>query len=291
MSAFRKKCNVCQVERSRPDASQASSTLGCSRADDPSSDKKEFLPAPLAHYCCVCAKQVGWSKFENACLSCKQRLEQALQDAESEKGTNEWLTPIRQSEEEREQAQAGCERNEDGEDFYVKIGWCFEGAKEEEEEKEKKEKLAAVQQECEEMRAAAIQQATREAEAAVARILGDAQNSARQQAAEEREALIKEAHEDVKNIVEEGKAAAREQLDRVLSEASKILDHATLAAESIVEEARTSVAPAGAWVEVGVSGSAGWHRPGMAVFFRGELAAATRDFGDDHCVGAGGFGR
>ena len=38
----------------------------CMRGDDPAADKKEFLPAPLAHYCCGCALKVGWSKVRVA---------------------------------------------------------------------------------------------------------------------------------------------------------------------------------------------------------------------------------
>jgi len=179
---------------------------------------------------------------------------------------------------------------EEGEDVYVKIGWCDEGARDEEEAEAKAGRLAIVEQECDALRAAAIQQATAEALEHVARILADAQNSARQEAAEERSALLCQAREEAAEIVEQGKMAAKQEIERVLSEADKILHHAALEAAGMVEEARTSVAPAGAWVEIGLTGCGGWHRPSMAVFFRGELAAATHDFGDDYCVGAGGFG-
>ena len=73
--------------------------------------------------------------------------------------------------------------------------------KPEEEAERKALHLQLVQQECETIRAAAIEQATREAEREVARILADAQASARQQAAEERDALRLEAREQAQAII------------------------------------------------------------------------------------------
>lgn len=269
---FRKKCNVCNKERNA--ASATMSQDDCTRADD-SACMGVFLPAPLAHYCCKCAQAVGWSQFDNsACLNCKNS---AVDSAEGDDQTHMLHTA---------DGVSSC----DEQGSYVQIAFRDEGADEDKAAEEKAKRLALVQEECEAMRAAAIVQATREAEEKVARILADAQNSARQQAAEERELLTREAREQACSIIEEGKAAAKMELERVLSEADKILSHASSEAASIVEEARTSVAPAGAWVEVGLSGTGGWHRPGMCVFFRGELAAACGNFSDTNCVGSGGFG-
>ena len=283
---FRKQCNICKTERmavpqatssTPPTAAASPPRDGCLRPDNPVADKKEFLPAPLAHYCCRCARTVGWARFEShACTACKHK-----HDA-----TEGEPLPVALDGDDWRGSRGGAGK-EDADDLYVKIGFCEEG---EEEASERARKLAAVEMECNDIRAAAIEEARREAEAEVARILTEAQNSARQQAAEEREGLLREAQEQANAIVEKGRAEAKEELERVLSEADKILNNASSEAASIIDEARTSVAPAGAWVEVGLSGSGGWHRPAMAVFFRGELAAATHNFAASNCVGAGGFG-
>ena len=307
---FRKKCNVCQTERSDAAGNEGS----CQRADDPAMDRHEFLPAPLAHYCCRCALRAGWGadKFHvRGCTGCVAKVRSAQEDRETElfssaseaRDAENWLAPaigVQNQTSPRPLASIPCplahgaenpgeEGGADDEQF-VKIGWCDESARGDEGFAHRAHLVKQVQQECDAIRAAAIQEATREAELEVARILSDAQDSARQQAAEERVALLQQAREQAQAITARAQADARQELNRVLIEADKIMQHAAAEAASIVDEARTSVAPAGAWVEVGLSGSGGWHRPGMAVFFRGELAAATNQFGPDCCVGAGGFG-
>ena len=292
---FRKKCSVCNRERNAMSA--RTGEHDCDRMDDPASDTIVFLPAPLAHYCCRCAQAVGWSLFENsACENCKASTGEALQFAGGDRasllaaGGVDSRDPVAGEEIENLLLPSGGAEISDEQSSYVQIAYRDEGVDEDAAAEEKTRRLAVVQKECEAIRAAAIEQATKEAEEKVAQILADAQNSARQQAAEEREQLTKEAREQADIIIEEGKAAAKTELERVLCEAEKILSHASSEAATIVEEARTSVAPAGAWVEVGLSGTGGWHRPGMCVFFRGELAAACGNFSDENCVGAGGFG-
>eukprot|EP00277_Geminigera_cryophila_P035308 CAMPEP_0173128930 /NCGR_PEP_ID=MMETSP1102-20130122/58853_1 /TAXON_ID=49646 /ORGANISM="Geminigera sp., Strain Caron Lab Isolate" /LENGTH=387 /DNA_ID=CAMNT_0014039179 /DNA_START=123 /DNA_END=1283 /DNA_ORIENTATION=- len=262
---FRKKCNVCKTERTAADNGMK---FECNRTDDNVKSNKEFLPAPLAHYCCCCALHVGWSKFDaSACTNCKERHAKRL-DAQHPHEIHD--SPERFNDLPKSaslsapntSSRGGTDMvagKEEGEDVYVKIGWCDEGARDEEEAEARAGRLALVEQECDALRAAAIQQATAEALEHVARILADAQNSARQQAAEERSALLCQAREEAAEIVEQGKMAAKQEIERVLSEADKILNHAALEAAGMVEEARTSVAPAGAWVEIGLTGCGGWH--------------------------------
>jgi hypothetical protein len=80
---FHKQCNICRTERmvvqratspTTPTFAASPPRDGCLRPDDPVADKREFLPAPLAHYCCRCARTVGWARFEShACTACKQK--------------------------------------------------------------------------------------------------------------------------------------------------------------------------------------------------------------------------
>jgi len=299
LKLFRKKCNVCRRERVTASAScstnprewenaedGSSGAKECKRADS-AEDGKAFLPAPLAHYCCICARAVGWTHFDtSACVRCKHS-EAAGGDAQMAAPScgDDWSSPISAA------ADTVLPPNEAAaDDSYVQIAFRDEGVEEEAANLEKAARLALVQKECEAIRAAAIEQATREAEDKVSRILADAQNSARQQAAEEREQLVNEARMQAQAIIEEGKQTAKQEIERVLHEADKILNQASAEAASLVDEARTSVAPAGAWVEIGLSGTGGWHRPGMCVFFRGELAAACDNFSAHSCVGSGGFG-
>lgn len=69
---FTKKCNVCKSERT--DGCKNEKNDECNRADDSINDKIEFLPAPLAHYCCCCALKVGWSKVMPLLLLIHQNL-------------------------------------------------------------------------------------------------------------------------------------------------------------------------------------------------------------------------
>jgi len=149
-----------------------------------------------------------------------------------------------------------------------------------------------IRKECEVIRQAAIEQATREAEVFTSRILKQVQETSLNQMNEaqaEARDVVSRAKREAHELVE----AARQQAMTELENARKVVEEMISAskeeAERIIDEAETKVAEAESWVEIGRGGD-GWHRPSMAVFFRGELEAATGGFSKENCAGSGGFG-
>mmetsp|Transcript_44323 Transcript_44323/g.139854 ORF Transcript_44323/g.139854 Transcript_44323/m.139854 type:complete len:515 (-) Transcript_44323:767-2311(-) len=282
MILFVRKCCECEIERNL----QGEDT--CKRPDKEDGD---FLPAPLSHYCCVCAKRNKWTHFsDRACENCRAR-DRKSREMASGLSTGSGGGP----------AARGDESSRAMEDF-VNVHWefardCEAFAKLDTMIQERAGALDSrareeIRKECEVIRQAAIEQATKEAEIFTARILKQVQETSQSQMREAQAEVAelmaiarKEAHE----IVEAAQRQASEELDNARKVAHQMMVESKAEAERIMEDAETKVAGAESWVEIGRGGD-GWHRPSMAVFFRGELEAATGGFAKENCAGSGGFG-